>query len=159
MRVFAISGYSGSGKTTLTEVLIKEMVEEGLSVATMKSSKHEAGPEEGSDTWRHIQAGASMTLFQKASNDQTNIRERIGKQNLEKLAGHDFLIIEGMKSIDIPRFWCIGDSDFNLDDIPAGTQAIVTWSVRPDLITDIPILTQDDVKHLVEIVKTKSELI
>jgi hypothetical protein len=98
-----------------------------------------------------------MTLFHRANNDQVDIRERIGKENLEKLAGHDILIIEGMKSIGIPRLWCIGDSELILDDVPAGTRAIVTWSVRPDLISDIPIFTHDDVKHLAEIVKKKSE--
>jgi molybdopterin-guanine dinucleotide biosynthesis protein B len=157
MRVFAVSGYSGTGKTALIEVLIKELVREGKSVATVKSSKHEPSPEEGTDTWRHRQAGASRTLFLRAGGDQVNLRERIGKTNLEKLAGHDFLIIEGMKTAHIPRFWCIGDADLNLEDVPSGTQAIVTWSPRPHLISDIPIITDDDVSKLVELVKTKSE--
>ncbi|MFW9767284.1 MAG: molybdopterin-guanine dinucleotide biosynthesis protein B [Candidatus Thorarchaeota archaeon] len=159
MRIFAVSGYSGTGKTALIEILIRELVREGFSVATMKSSKHELGPEKGTDTWRHKQAGASTTLFLKTSESQVDLRERIGNENLEMLAGNDFLIIEGMKTADIPKFWCIGDTDFDLDDVPAGTQAVVTWSIRPHLISDIPIFTHEDVSHLVEIVKTKSESI
>ena len=157
MRVFAVSGYSGTGKTSLIEVLIKELVEDGFSVATIKSSKHEPGPEKGTDTWRHRQAGASVTLFLIADEDQIDLRERIGKENLEKIGDHDFLVIEGMKTVEIPRFWCIGNADLNLEDVPAGTQAIVTWDLKPHLVSDIPIFTTNEVKRLVEIVKKTSK--
>ncbi|MHA2046829.1 MAG: molybdopterin-guanine dinucleotide biosynthesis protein B, partial [Candidatus Thorarchaeota archaeon] len=63
MRVFAISGFSGTGKTTIVEGLVRALVESGYTVATIKSSKHDPGPESGTDTWKHRQAGASVALF------------------------------------------------------------------------------------------------
>jgi molybdopterin-guanine dinucleotide biosynthesis protein B len=156
MRVFVVSGYSETGKTSLVEGLVSSLVKNGYSVATIKSSKHEEGPDKGTDTWRHLQAGSSMTLFHRASNDSVKLKDRIDAVDLAKLADYDFVIIEGMKSVDIPRFWCVGDNDVNLDDIPANTQAIVTWSERPDLISEIPVIAVNRVEQLVEIVNKKA---
>ncbi len=156
MRVFAVSGYSGTGKTTLVEAIVKSLVESGFSVATIKSSKHDLGPENGTDTWRHKQAGATVTLFYKSERESTNLRDIIRDDDLAKLVEHDFLIIEGMKSVDIPRLWCIGQTDLNLDDVPPNTQAIVTRAGRQDLISDIPVIIDEDVEQLAEIVKGKA---
>ncbi|MFW9793804.1 MAG: molybdopterin-guanine dinucleotide biosynthesis protein B [Candidatus Thorarchaeota archaeon] len=156
MRVFAVSGYSGTGKTNLVEVIVSTLVERGYSVATIKSGKHEAGPEEGTDTWKHTQAGASATIYLKASNVSEKLRDRISDNDLTQLSKHDFLIIEGMKSVDIPRFWCIGDANLNPDDIPENTQAIVTLSEKQNVISNIPILTTDNIGKIVDIVEIKS---
>ncbi|MFW9808287.1 MAG: molybdopterin-guanine dinucleotide biosynthesis protein B [Candidatus Thorarchaeota archaeon] len=152
MRVFAISGYSRTGKTTLVEAIVRSLVDSGYSVATIKSSKHDPGPEHGTDTWRHKQAGATVTLFHKSDRENLNFRDIIRSEDLTKLVEHDFLIIEGMKSVDIPRLWCIGENDLILDDVPPNTQAIITWSERPNLISDIPVITNDDVGQLTDIV-------
>jgi len=156
MRVFVVSGFSGTGKTTLVESIVKALVKSGHTVATIKSSIHEPGPEKGTDTWRHVQAGASVALFYKADNGHVKLKERISTDDMATLLEHDFLIIEGMKSVNVGRFWCVGDTDFNLDDIPANTHAIVTWSEKPSLILDIPVLTADSVDQLLEIVKIKA---
>ena len=157
MRVFAVSGYSGTGKTALVEAIVKSLVSRGYSVATVKSSKHPAGPEQGTDTWRHMQAGASMTVFIGPSDELISLRNRLKPDELDELSKHDFLIIEGMKSADIPRFWCIGDEDLEHEDIPRSTEAIVSWSDRqviPSL--DLPFYMSNEVDRLVEIVKRRS---
>jgi len=155
MRVFVISGYSGSGKTSVVEALVSDLVKRGYTVATIKSSKHEPGPEKGTDTWRHLQAGSSKTAFHKASGD-IKLEDRIDADELAKLSEYDFLIIEGMKSVDVPKFWCVGNDDLNLDDVPVNTQAILTWSERPDLISDIPVIVSNNMEMLVDIVRTKA---
>lgn len=156
MRIFAVSGFSGTGKTTLVEEIVRALVMRGYTVATIKSSKQEPGPEKGTDTWRHMQAGASMTIFLRVNNESVKLKERIGADDFAKMSTYDFLIIEGMKSLNIPRFWCVGDTDVNLDDIPANTHAIVTWSERPSLISDIPVFAVNRVEQLVKIVRIKA---
>lgn len=156
MRVFAVSGFSGTGKTTLVEVIVRTLVKRGHTVATIKSSKHEPGPEKGQDTWRHMQAGASMTIFLRVSDINVKLKERIGADDFTKLLTYDFLIIEGMKSVNIPRFWCVGDTEVDPTDIPTNTHAIVSWSENDSSVQDIPVIPAEQVEQLVEIVKSKA---
>jgi molybdopterin-guanine dinucleotide biosynthesis protein B len=157
MRVFAVSGYSGTGKTTLVEEIVRELVMSGHSVATIKSSKHEAGADKGTDTFRHLQAGASMTVFLGPDTRSKPFKDRIDHDDWEELSKYDFLILEGMKSEDIPRFWCIGDEELVADEIPLNTQAIVSWSDRESSSSgDIRVIKSNKVKDLVEILKVTS---
>jgi molybdopterin-guanine dinucleotide biosynthesis protein B len=157
MRVFAVSGFSGTGKTTVVEAIITSLVKSGYSVATIKSSKHQAGPDQGTDTWRHLQAGASMSIFLSSNTESTKFTDRIGPDEMVRLSKYDYLIVEGMKSVNIPRFWCIGDTEMKPDDVPVNTQAIVSWSNRKnDADQGICIINIDETKELVEIVKTRA---
>jgi molybdopterin-guanine dinucleotide biosynthesis protein B len=157
MRVFAVSGYSGTGKTTLVEKIVRSLVERGHTVATLKSSKHEAGPEKGTDTWRHQQAGASMTVFLGPSIEAVGLKERINSDDLAKLSNYDFLIIEGLKSVNVPKFWCVRSTDAEINVVPDNTQAIVSWSdLKSDTYRGIPIISAESIDRLVEIVRTKA---
>lgn len=157
MRVFAVSGYSGTGKTTLVEKIIRSLVESGHSVATIKSSKHEAGPDQGTDTSRHTQAGASLTIFLGPNTESVRFIDRIGPEDFVRLSKYDFLIVEGMKSASIPRFWCVGDTELNHDDIPINTQAIVSWSDKETVAgLDLPVFIADEIDELVGIVKSRA---
>ena len=157
MRIFGVSGFSGTGKTTLVEDIIKSLVRSGYSVATIKSSKHEAGPVEGTDTWRHKEAGASMTIFLGPGTKSDKFTDRISSDELTRLSKYDFLIVEGMKSVNIPKFWCVGNTELNHDDIPVNTQAIVSWSEKTAIVgLDLPVFIADEIDKLVAIVKTRS---
>ncbi len=156
MRVFAVSGYSGTGKTTLVESIVGSLVEKGDSVVTMKSSHHKAGPFQGTDTWRHTQAGASMTVFLRTNIDDVKLKERISTDDLAKLSKHDFLIIEGMKSTNIPKFWCVGDAIVAPDEIPINTLAIVSWSENPGRFNNIPVIAAGQIEQLIKIVRSKA---
>ena len=157
MRVFAVSGYSGTGKTTLVEEIIRLLVESGHSVATIKSSKHEAGPDQGTDTSRHMQAGSSFTIFLGPNTESARFTDRIGPDDLARLSKYDFLIVEGMNSANIPRFWCVGDTELKHDDIPMNTQAIVSWSDKAAVAgLDLPVFIADELDELVRIVKIRA---
>ncbi|UCF95758.1 MAG: molybdopterin-guanine dinucleotide biosynthesis protein B, partial [Desulfobacterales bacterium] len=57
-------GYSGSGKTTLLEKLIAELKQRGFRVGTIKHDVHGFEMDRpGKDSWRHKQAGASVTVI------------------------------------------------------------------------------------------------
>jgi molybdopterin-guanine dinucleotide biosynthesis protein B len=157
MRVFAVSGYSGTGKTSLIEAIIRSLVESGHSVATLKSSIHDVGPDQGTDTWKHRKAGASMTIFLGLDTRYKSLKDKIGPEELERISEHDFLIIEGLKSVNVPRFWCIGDRELVLDDVPTNTRAIVSWTKREtDVIGRFHVISMESIDELVDIVKTSA---
>ena len=59
-RVFGITGWKNSGKTTLTEKLVAELSRRGWKVSTVKHAHHDFDiDKEGTDSFRHRQAGAS----------------------------------------------------------------------------------------------------
>lgn len=110
--VFCVSGLKKSGKTWLVEKLVKSLTEKGFSVGTIKHDGHDFSVDEGeTDSSRFYRAGAEFSaIFSKAQwnvhgrnltsdFDEACFVEKILK-NLPKL---DFVIIEGMKSSDLPK--------------------------------------------------------
>ncbi|MHA2377854.1 MAG: molybdopterin-guanine dinucleotide biosynthesis protein B [Candidatus Thorarchaeota archaeon] len=157
MRIFAVSGYSGTGKTTLVVALIEGLKARGHSVSTVKSSMEDIMPPEKSDTWKHLRAGAEMTVLQGPSSTTIRFKERVSLSKTLHLIDSDLLLVEGMKGLAIPRFWCVGEKALE-EVLPAGTVAVVTWneSARTSTEVDVPVLTPDDVETLIEIVEREA---
>lgn len=62
--ILSIVGKSDSGKTTLLEKLVKELKSRGYRIATIKHDAHSFEIDhEGKDSWRHKQAGATISLI------------------------------------------------------------------------------------------------
>jgi molybdopterin-guanine dinucleotide biosynthesis protein B len=125
--VFAVSGLSGSGKTALVESIIRGLLDRGYTVASAKSSIHNPTDKVGSDTWRHRQAGAELTVFFGPKETQVNYGGVIGLKAALLGREFDFLIVEGMKSSMIPKVWCTGDQEYAVDSLPPNTIAVVGW--------------------------------
>ncbi len=106
--VVSIIGKSGSGKTTLIEKIIPELTKKGWRVATIKHSRRSFDIDrEGKDTWRHREAGASMTVM--VSPNQIGVIETSSRDpGIEEIRGlyiHDVDIIltEGFKGNNYPK--------------------------------------------------------
>jgi len=157
MQVFAISGYSGTGKTALVEQIIKALCEQGYDVVTAKSSMHDVKEIEGTDTWRHVQAGAKAAAIIGSRGSVIRYNHGMRLRDLFANIEADFLIVEGMKESHIPKLWCVGDNEVNSGNIPESTKAIVGWASR-ETTTDLglPFLTTDDMEDIVEIVKQEA---
>ena len=70
--VIGFYGSSESGKTTLIVKIIKRLIKNGYRVATIKKTdKILTIDKKGKDTWKHSQAGASITVL--TSKDKTDI--------------------------------------------------------------------------------------
>jgi len=150
MRVFAVAGFSGTGKTSLVESILRKLVAQGHTVVTVKSSQHEAESEKGTDTERHRLAGAIQSYFRGPSNRDQLLSEIVRETS------SDFLIIEGMKTSPIPKFWCIGNSPVG-DTIPIEVKAIISWNL--DVVEnkyDIPIIAASDIEQIIEVIKKEA---
>lgn len=114
MIVVAVVGAKKSGKTTTIEYLVSNLSREGYRVGSVKHVHHNFSIDvEGTDTWRHMNAGAIITVavtpdqivvFKRAASPES-IDHIISLFNGSDL---DFIFIEGLRSLcsgraDIPK--------------------------------------------------------
>jgi molybdopterin-guanine dinucleotide biosynthesis protein B len=102
-RVFGITGWKNSGKTTLTEKLVSELSRRGWKVSTVKHAHHDFDiDKEGTDSFRHRQAGASEVAI-VSGRRWALMHELRGEDEptlddvLKRLAPCDLVIVEGYK--------------------------------------------------------------
>jgi molybdopterin-guanine dinucleotide biosynthesis protein B len=99
MKIISVVGTKDTGKTTLVVKIVKELVNRGFKVGTIKHM-HASFDVEGRDTWKHKEAGAELVI---GSGDETFflINQRLDIENLltrsECLLNLDFMVIEGFK--------------------------------------------------------------
>lgn len=100
--IITFIGYHDSGKTTLVSKVVTHLTELGYKVAVIKSS-NESGVQfdkEGTDTYKHLQAGARSVLF--VGPDQMVLQTESSELSLVTLAHRyfhdcDIVIGEGFK--------------------------------------------------------------
>ena len=102
-RVFGITGWKNSGKTTLTERLVAELTRRGWKVSTVKHAHHDFDiDKEGTDSFRHRQAGASEVAI-VSGRRWALMHELRGEDEppldvvLARLAPCDLVLVEGYK--------------------------------------------------------------
>ncbi len=111
MEIISVVGTKDTGKTTLVVKIVKEFVNRGFKVGTIKHM-HESFDVEGRDTWKHKEAGAELVI---GSGDETFflINQRLDIENVltrsECLLNLDFMVIEGFKYSNYAK---ISVSDF-----------------------------------------------
>ena len=103
LRVIAITGRKKSGKTKVIEGLIKELINRGYRVGTVKHVPKQGFTldQSGTDTWRHAQAG-SKTVVCISPDEVATLEKR--KPDLEEillsLRDLDFVILESFGSVE-----------------------------------------------------------
>lgn len=107
--LFGIAGEKNSGKTTLMEALIRILSRRGYKVAAIKHDGHDfEADREGTDSWRHYQAGAYTSVVFSSGKYQLVKNQRDTK--LEELTAFfpeaDVILIEGMKGAAHEKYWC-----------------------------------------------------
>ena len=158
MRVFAVSGFSFSGKTFLLEQIIQSLSSEGFTVATIKGSAEDIIAPKGTDTWRHGMAGASPTVITGPNSSTVRFNRRVSITEVAKVLNVDYLLLEGFKKLEVPKFWCIGESSEPFESLPKTVKAIVIWegSTLDQPVEGIPTISNAEIGTLVGIVKNES---
>lgn len=153
--MFCIAGYSNSGKTTLITKVVQSLSERGYRVTTVKNSKEDVLPPQGSDTFRHLEAGAITSVLLGPSSSTVRYKHRINLKDLKEI-DVDFILIEGMKESDIPKIWCTGALALNTETLAPKTVAIVSWKKEDDFEAEkskIPVVSQSDIEKIIEIIE------
>ncbi|NLI16018.1 MAG: molybdopterin-guanine dinucleotide biosynthesis protein B [candidate division Zixibacteria bacterium] len=118
--IIGITGHKKSGKTTLIEYLAKGLSAEGLIVGTIKTTSHKIEFDTpGKDTYRHRQAGASVTLIRSANqialySDQNYLNQEL-LWNI--FAGCDIVLVEGDSKSKYPKIYVAGNQPMRTDII------------------------------------------
>ena len=106
MHIVAVIGGKHSGKTTAVETLVKGLVRHGYMVATVKhvSQENFTMDTKGKDTWRHIQAGATITTTIAANEIATIQKGDTSKYQLRDIIKPiqtkvDIVVFEGSRKL------------------------------------------------------------
>ena len=138
----AFTGVSNSGKTTLLVKMSNYLQAKNYKVAIVKHdpSNKATFDKEGKDSWKFSQTGANVvvtspkktTIFK---NEPSSIQEIISM-----LGDFDYLLVEGLKTIDLPRI-CIARNNVNFDYFEVSdTMAIDDTINKNDIPSDMEIL-------------------
>ena len=117
MKVIAVAGNQNAGKTSLVEALLQDAPAD-LEIGTIKSIHHDVEfDREGTDTYRHRDAGATAVLGMTPSMtaefrtegkaDGVTVTDRLTDFATRE---YDWTIVEGFKSEPLPTV-LVGDLD------------------------------------------------
>jgi molybdopterin-guanine dinucleotide biosynthesis protein B len=100
--IVSIVGKSDVGKTTLLEKLVAELTSRGYRVATVKHDAHSFDIDhKGKDSWRHKQAGASLTIISSPEKlalvTDTDHDHSLAEIRDKFVQGVDLILTEGYK--------------------------------------------------------------
>lgn len=103
----AFVGRNNSGKTTLITQVIAELTRRGFDVGSVKHHGHKGFSVDvpGKDSWRHRQAGATETFIASpdmAVDIQTLHNELECTQIVQRMPGHDVVLVEGYRKSGLP---------------------------------------------------------
>ena len=146
---FAVAGWKNSGKTTLVERLVAHLTAEGFRVGTIKHS-HDAFlmDIEGTDSWRHRQAGAQAVAMMGPNGfalSQSGSEPPLALV-LERMESCDVVILEGGKNAALPLIEVVADPQ--REAIRDRNPHVFAVACDEPLGTALPVFPRDDTAGL-----------
>ena len=132
----AFTGPSNSGKTTLIVELSTLLQKNGYKVAIVKHDPADKGifDKEGKDSWKFSQTGANVVV---TSPTRTSIFKKESSsinQIISILGDFDYLLVEGLKTLPLPRI-CVCRNNLNSDYFEVSDTLAIDNTINKD---DIP---------------------
>ena len=112
----AFTGPSNSGKTTLIIKISIELKKQGYQVAIVKHDPKDKAifDQEGKDSYKFYQTGAHVAVISSKRTTIFNQQPSDIDDVIAKLGDFDFLLVEGLKTLPLPRI-CIQRDNINPD--------------------------------------------
>jgi molybdopterin-guanine dinucleotide biosynthesis adapter protein len=163
--VFGITGWKNSGKTTLTEKLVAELTRRGWRVSTVKHAHHDFDiDKEGTDSFRHRQAGASEVaivsgrrwalMHELRGEDEPTLDEV-----LKRLAPCDLVLVEGYKRESHRKIETRRTDAKDTAPLSPGDPTIVAIATDSPVADEIlPIFGLDDVGAIADFIESATGL-
>ncbi len=148
----AFCGFSGSGKTTLITKLLSAL-SPSYKIGYVKHDAHKFSMDhKGKDTYQATDAGANQ-VFISSINGTANLRFENESPLLTPLTldQNDFVIVEGYKESDIPKFILVGeDNNFDLSGFSNIIGVIGSFKDRPESFSAFEYFHRDDIYKIKE---------
>lgn len=142
MIAMGVVGWKDSGKTTLATEIVRAFAAAGKRTAVIKHTHHGMDMP-GTDTHRHLIAGAASVAGTGPESTAVIWPEEINTRRLAALMNTDILIVEGGKSLGwLPRI-IVPRRDDSAEDIAALHRglAVAAWQRTAAGAEDLPVLT------------------
>jgi len=158
--IVSIVGKSDSGKTTLLEKLVKELASRGFRIGTIKHDAHTFEIDhEGKDSWRHKQAGASVTIISSPSKlalvADTDHDHTIFEIRALYMRGVDLIITEGYKRESYPKIE-VFRREMHRELLCTDDENLIAIAGNPSASPiGIPVFDLDDVQPLCDFVEQR----
>lgn len=112
----AFTGPSNSGKTTLIIELSKLLKQNGFKVAIVKHDPKDKArfDQEGKDSYRFSQTGANVVVTSPNKTTLFKQEESTISQIIDIFGDFDYLLVEGLKTLPLPRI-CVCRNSLNSD--------------------------------------------
>ncbi|WP_181704248.1 molybdopterin-guanine dinucleotide biosynthesis protein B [Chthonobacter albigriseus] len=156
--VVGVAGWKKSGKTTLASRLVANFVARGLKVATVKHAHHSFEVDrEGTDSWRHREAGASEVALVSAA--RVAIMSELARPEdepplaeiLKRLQPADVVVVEGYKGEPIPKVEVRRLDAHRHDPLHPGDPTVVAIAAdHPVEGAGVPVFPLDDVAGIAD---------
>ncbi|MBT9129936.1 MAG: hypothetical protein DDT42_00164 [candidate division WS2 bacterium] len=155
MKVVIVFGQHKSGKTTVVESLIRGITGKGFSVASIKDihSPDFEPDSQGTDTFRHVSAGSTLTVGLGLHKTAIFAPWRIKIDKLLQYIECDYLVIEGNLPVEGVKIFCAHSPE----ELPINDRSIIAISgLASNLITNSsnipifhPIFQEEELVNLV----------
>jgi molybdopterin-guanine dinucleotide biosynthesis protein B len=160
-RVFGITGWKNSGKTGLTERLVTELTRRGWKVSTVKHAHHDFDiDKEGTDSFRHRQAGASEVAI-VSGRRWALMHELRGEDEpaldevLARLAPCDLVLVEGYKREGHKKIETRRTDAKDTAPLSAGDPTIMAIAADHAVADNtLPVFDLDDVTSIADFIET-----
>jgi molybdopterin-guanine dinucleotide biosynthesis adapter protein len=160
-RVFGITGWKNSGKTGLTERLVTELTRRGWKVSTVKHAHHDFDiDKEGTDSFRHRQAGASEVAI-VSGRRWALMHELRGEDEpaldevLARLAPCDLVLVEGYKREGHKKIETRRTDAKDTAPLSAGDPTIMAIAADHAVADNtLPVFDLDDVASIADFIET-----
>ena len=164
VKLLGIVGFKNACKTTLTERLVRELTSRRYRIATVKHAHHAFDiDQEGRDSWRHRQAGASEVAIVSANrwalvHELRGTPEPALQDIIGKLGPCDLVLTEGYKWEKHPK---IEVRNLSLDHPElAGKDGTIIAIAANGAIENsgVPVFDREDVKAIADFIVARMEL-
>ena len=164
VKLLGIAGFKNAGKTTLTERLVRELTARGYRISTVKHAHHGFDiDQEGRDSWRHRQAGASEVAVVSAKrwalvHELRGETEPRLKDVIARMKPCDLILTEGYKGESHPKIE-VRDLAIKHPELAGRDPSVIAIACNGKVMEAcVPVFDRDDILTIADFIVARLEL-
>jgi molybdopterin-guanine dinucleotide biosynthesis adapter protein len=164
LKLLGIVGFKNAGKTTLTERLVSELTARHYRISTVKHAHHAFDiDQEGRDSWRHRQAGASEVAIVSTNrwalvHELRGAREPTLHEIISKLAPCDLVLTEGYKWEKHPKIE-VRNVTLAHPELAGKDSTVIAIAANGAVENSpVPVFDRENVKSIADFIVARMEL-